>query len=309
MLPNDESSKKLSEQELKLNEYLTWVAEPSVDNMVFLQHLSRYEFFAKRTISSPDMMLGTSDLSEINLKGIKILDVGCGEGFGSYFLAKLGARVTGLDWNEEVIDRAQKIYPLKDLMFVTGDACNLSFTNDSFDAVCAMDLIEHLAKPEKFIAEAKRVLIDNGLLMFSTPNHLKHLIETGKIYPFHEREYLYTEFMDFAEKHFDLYELYGQCPDWIDNICESMRQRDFHQAPFLIIAGVKLLAFMKMVVPEIIKTRLHEKRRQLELNSIKLEQIRENEKYNSITFVQERYETCSDFILTVFREDIRSSIR
>lgn len=298
--------KKLSELELDLKEYFSYSGPPSETSEVFLQHLSRYEFFARRIIASLNISMEKVDLSETSLDGVKILDVGCGKGFGSYFLAKLGAQVTGIDWNREIINWAQKKYASKDLTFITGDACNLSLSDNCYDAVCAMDLIEHLVYPQRFLMEVRRVLKGNGILMFSTPNHLKHLIKTGEIYPFHEREYLYSEFVDFAEKHCERYELFGQCPNWVDKICESIRHRDFTKAPISKIAKFKLINFIKKLIPKSVKTKLSEKSWQVDFSVITYDKVKTNTLYNSITFVKDRYETCSDFILITFREDIRS---
>jgi 2-polyprenyl-3-methyl-5-hydroxy-6-metoxy-1,4-benzoquinol methylase len=297
--------KKRDERELGLPEYLaSYAAVPSEKNMAFLQHFSRYEFFARKLASTPNVPAEKVNLSETSLKGLKILDAGCGEGFGSSFLAGLGAQVTGLDFNEDIVNHAQKKYASKDLTFVAGDVCHMSFPDACFDTVGAMDLIEHLESPENFIAEARRVLKKNGLLMFSTPNHLKHLIETGEIYPFHEREFLYSELIDFAGKLFKRYELYGQCPDWIKHVCDSLRNRDFTKAPASTIARFKLLGLARKAIPKSVKTWLIEKRQRDESRDIKYEKLKDSAIYKSITFVQERYETCSDFVLIVTRENI-----
>ena len=305
MSPNDESLNKIDELGLSLEEYLTdYAATPSAKNMGFLQHFSRYEFFAKRILSSPETISDKEDLTEKSLKGIKILDAGCGEGFGSNFLAGLGAEVTGIDFHEAVINHARSNYPAKNLQFTAGDACELDFPDSSFDGVCGMDLIEHLESPQKFIAEAKRVLKENGLLMFSTPNYLKHLIKIGGIYPFHKREYLYSEFKEFAERYFKRYEIYGQCPDCVANVSDSVRENDFTRASLLKIVGFKLGAFFKRAVSANIKRRLYQK---LNLNSdnIAYDAIKANANYQSIRFVKERYETCSDFIVAVSYGDIQ----
>lgn len=98
----------------------------------------------------------------------RVLDVGCGGGFLSNDLAQRGRQVTGLDIAADALAVARAHDPSGRVRYVEGDALALPFDDGSFDAVCAMDLLEHLESPGSAIAEASRVLIPGGLFFFHT---------------------------------------------------------------------------------------------------------------------------------------------
>lgn len=107
-----------------------------------------------------------------------VLDIGCGGGFLSNPLARAGYRVTGLDQSPEALEIAAKYDTAGTVDYVVGDAYRLPFPDGSFDAVAAMDFLEHVEEPARVIAEASRVLRPGGLFFFYTFNRnpLSHLI-------------------------------------------------------------------------------------------------------------------------------------
>jgi 2-polyprenyl-6-hydroxyphenyl methylase/3-demethylubiquinone-9 3-methyltransferase len=100
----------------------------------------------------------------------KVLDVGCGGGFLSNYLAVHGHAVTGLDASPGALAIAALHDHTGTVSYRCGDALALPFAAASFDAVCAMDFLEHVEDPERVIAEAARVLAPGGLLFFHTFN-------------------------------------------------------------------------------------------------------------------------------------------
>lgn len=113
-----------------------------------------------------------SDLQNSPLKSIKILDVGCGGGLLSEPLSRLGADVVGLDAGEKNIQIA-KIHAKKsglEIDYRCGDVEDISKTNEKFDVVLAMEIIEHVADVEKFVAALKGCLKSNGILFIATIN-------------------------------------------------------------------------------------------------------------------------------------------
>lgn len=99
-----------------------------------------------------------------------VLDLGCGGGLLSNFLAAQGKCVVGVDVSEDALSVAKKYSSTKTVDYVLSEARDLPFGDGHFDAVCVMDLLEHVDKPQEVLAEASRVLASNGLLIFYTFN-------------------------------------------------------------------------------------------------------------------------------------------
>jgi 2-polyprenyl-6-hydroxyphenyl methylase/3-demethylubiquinone-9 3-methyltransferase len=100
----------------------------------------------------------------------RVLDLGCGGGFLSNYLAERGHAVTGVDTTAENLAVARANDRSRTATYELADACALPYGRNSFDVVCAMDLLEHVEEPARVIAEASRVLAPGGLFVFHTFN-------------------------------------------------------------------------------------------------------------------------------------------
>jgi 2-polyprenyl-6-hydroxyphenyl methylase/3-demethylubiquinone-9 3-methyltransferase len=100
----------------------------------------------------------------------RVLDVACGAGFLSNALARVGHEVTALDAAPSTLEIARAHDTSKRVRYELGDAHHLPYSDGSFDAVCAMDFLEHTAEPERIVAEAARVLRASGVFLFHTFN-------------------------------------------------------------------------------------------------------------------------------------------
>lgn len=109
-------------------------------------------------------------IQELLGKEAKVLDMGCGGGLLTQFLSDLGHQVTGIDLSASSLEVAKKRDLQGRIRYERADAASLPSPNDSFDVVCAMDLLEHVEAPEALIAEASRVLKNGGLFFFHTFN-------------------------------------------------------------------------------------------------------------------------------------------
>ncbi|MFT6067989.1 MAG: 2-polyprenyl-6-hydroxyphenyl methylase/3-demethylubiquinone-9 3-methyltransferase [Bacteriovoracaceae bacterium] len=98
----------------------------------------------------------------------KVLDIGCGAGFLSNAMALNNHEVSGIDMSEESLKIARKYDSTKTANYQYANAYELPFEDNQFDAVCAMDFLEHVEEPERVIAEASRVLKPNGIFFFHT---------------------------------------------------------------------------------------------------------------------------------------------
>lgn len=101
-------------------------------------------------------------------KANRVLDVGAGTGFLSLMLAEMGYEVVGVDVSKNMIDRAKGKAEKKGLKidFRVDDAENLSFEDNSFDAVVNRAVLWTLPDPEKAVREWKRVLKPDGKICF-----------------------------------------------------------------------------------------------------------------------------------------------
>lgn len=100
----------------------------------------------------------------------RVLDIGCGAGFLSNYLATRGHHVTGLDASRESLREAGLHTAGNRVQYDEGDALALPYAEGTFDVVCAMDFLEHVQDPARVIAEAARVLRPSGLFFFHTFN-------------------------------------------------------------------------------------------------------------------------------------------
>lgn len=97
----------------------------------------------------------------------RILDIGCGEGHFICRARRWFDVAVGMDISEE----GTRLTAAKSRgAAVRGDALNIPFASGCFDAVLALDLIEHLLAPEQFLREVHRVLRPGGVFIYSTPN-------------------------------------------------------------------------------------------------------------------------------------------
>ncbi len=96
-----------------------------------------------------------------------ILEVGGGKS-GLTSLLYPQAKITNLDFNPDYGNAPCN--QQENIKFVCGDATQLPFENESFDAITMFDVLEHISDHEKAIFEAKRVLKPNGFILVSTPN-------------------------------------------------------------------------------------------------------------------------------------------
>ena len=155
---------------------------------LYQEHMTRY-MFARHLVA-----------------GKNVIDLGCGAGYGSFYMAKSGAAsVLGIDNSSEAINYCDNHYTSTNLTFQVGDVTGLR--NDRlFDVAVAFELIEHIEKYAEFLITVKNHLVKDGLLILSTPN--KNTYTTGN--EFHFREFYPEEFSDLLKEHYRNVAIYHQ---------------------------------------------------------------------------------------------------
>lgn len=107
----------------------------------------------------------------------RVLDIGCGAGILSEAMAKLGAKVTGIDMTDEPLQIAKQHAEQSGLtidyqqttvedFLQQQTACN----QEKFDVITCMEMLEHVPEPSSIIQSCRALLKPNGVLFFSTIN-------------------------------------------------------------------------------------------------------------------------------------------
>lgn len=162
--------------------------------------------------SDPDLRnehLARYCFAEPLARGRRVLDVGCGEGYGAQRLVGESAAVYGLDNSGQAISRARANCP--GVVLVRGDCVNLPFADASLDLVMAFEVIEHLSGWGDLISEAARVLDTSGVFVVSTPNRDYYRTTRDDPNPFHVHEFAHEEF------HAALMSAFPHCTVFLEN--------------------------------------------------------------------------------------------
>lgn len=164
--------------------------------LVEQQHLQRYRFAAGFVSDK------------------RVIDVGCGCGYGCEELAAVAFSVTGIDNSVEAIQYAEQHHG-HDVIFHVQDAEELPFNVGDFDLAVCFEVLEHLDDPATALVQMQRVLIDDGLLIASTPN--KRGSVRGRAShpqnPWHRQEWTAEEFLGLIEPCFDVQTRLGQAQE------------------------------------------------------------------------------------------------
>jgi SAM-dependent methyltransferase len=160
------------------------------ENYWFRRHLAVYRWIAAR------------------VHGRRVVDLACGEGYGTAVLGRTAAAVVGVDANPEAFEHAQLKYT----------AANVAFERDMIetwrgdvDCVVFLQTIEHVQDPGAVLARLRDLVGPRGVVYVSTPNVLT-LAPQGEERsgnPWHLREYRPDEFRALCERHFGGVDLLG----------------------------------------------------------------------------------------------------
>ncbi|HXM39770.1 MAG TPA: methyltransferase domain-containing protein [Bryobacteraceae bacterium] len=149
-----------------------------VDADLLNEHLARYAFAARLA------------------RGKRVLDAGCGAGYGAAELAASALSVVGADIAAEAVMFAHAHYQRPNLEFEQAACIALPHPDAAFDLVVAFEVIEHLPAWRDFLLEVRRVLAPTGQFIVSTPNKLYYAESRNQAgaNPFHAHEFEFDEF-------------------------------------------------------------------------------------------------------------------
>jgi 2-polyprenyl-3-methyl-5-hydroxy-6-metoxy-1,4-benzoquinol methylase len=160
------------------------------ENYWYQRHLVVYEWIAAR------------------VAGLRVVDLACGEGYGSAVLARTASSVVGVDANPDAYEHARLRYHAPNLRYVRD---MVERFREPCDAVVFLQTIEHVHDPDGVLENVKAMLAPGGVAYVSTPNVLT-LAPAGAERsgnPWHLREYRAEDFRALCAAHFASVELYG----------------------------------------------------------------------------------------------------
>jgi SAM-dependent methyltransferase len=158
------------------------------ENYWYQRHLVVYEWIAQR------------------VHGRRVVDLACGEGYGSAVLARTAASVVGVDANPEAFEHARTKYTQ-----VAFERNMIELWQGDVDCVVFLQTIEHIPDPDAMLAHVRELIGPGGVAYVSTPNVLtlapKGAERSGN--QWHVREYKPGEYRALCERHFDRVDLLG----------------------------------------------------------------------------------------------------
>lgn len=179
---------------------LTFTGErfiPGTRGEIWMEHWHRYHF-ASRWVA-----------------GKQVLDIACGEGYGSALLARRAQNVLGVDVSPESIAHAQKTYAsLANAKFVKGSCAAIPAGDASIDVAISFETVEHIREQEEFLGELARVLKPGGVLILSCPNKAEYTDKRGTQNEFHVKELYRDELAALVKKRFAHAAWYGHKPSF-----------------------------------------------------------------------------------------------
>jgi len=148
-----------------------------------------------------------------------VLDLACGEGYGSALLARHAASVTGVDVSQQAIEHAKRAYAkLRNIQFVVGSATAIPAPDAGIDVAISFETLEHIHEQDEFLAELHRVLKPDGVLLISCPNKAEYTDKRGTQNEFHVKELYRAELDALVRKRFPHAMWYGQKPSFFSVI-------------------------------------------------------------------------------------------
>lgn len=132
-----------------------------------------------------------------------VLDIACGEGYGSALMMRAGARrVVGVDISAEAVEKSRRVFAASGAEYIQADATSLDdlFEPGMFDVVVSIETIEHVMDHEAYLSALKRVAKPEAVFLVSCPNDYWYYPNEDQANPYHLRKYRLEEFQAVSTK-------------------------------------------------------------------------------------------------------------
>lgn len=139
-----------------------------------------------------------------------VLDIACGEGYGSALLANSARSVMGVDISPAAVAHAQGAYTKPNLQYQVGSAAAIPMPDACVDIAVSFETVEHLTQQTEMLSELRRVLKPNGLLIISSPNKKVYSDDRNYVNEFHVKELYFDEFEALLKTQFPAVKYLGQ---------------------------------------------------------------------------------------------------
>jgi ubiquinone/menaquinone biosynthesis C-methylase UbiE len=224
-------------------------AKPTTERIIVEDYQSSQENYLIYLIHTETYKFCRSYIS-----GKKVLDYGCGSGYGTAMISENCSHVTGIDISDEAITHAKAHFKAENLSYLKvdpADDISLPFPDASFDVVLSFQVIEHVKNVAVYLKEIERVLVPGGYVIIATPDRSRRLFSFQKSWNmWHLREYSQSQLFSTLTQYFSNV-----------NVKQMGGQRDVLNIELKRITKLKwiMLPFTLPFIPETVR-----------INSIKL---------------------------------------
>jgi SAM-dependent methyltransferase len=138
-------------------------------------------------------------------EGARVLDVACGEGYGTHVLQRFGASsVEGIDNSPAAIEMARSLFSKPGIRFQLHDAMRVDelFSAQAFDLVVSLETIEHLRNPKRFLRAIRKIAKDDAVIIISCPNDNWYYRTDNQSNPYHVAKYSFESFRELTTQIF-----------------------------------------------------------------------------------------------------------
>ena len=192
-------------------EYKTQHIDPFIkfdhNHWVKLEHLGRY-IFAKDIISD-----------YFGRNGSKVLDLGCGNGYGTSILAEVTSRCLAVDINNEALQEGKKQYQSSEISYRNidlnkpGNNIAKIWGEKNFEVVVSFEVLEHLVDPKRIVREIYNLIGEQGYFIVSVPNEKFESLDSNgnPKNPFHIQAFNLDRLKELMQENgFQIQNYYGQ---------------------------------------------------------------------------------------------------